>query len=79
MHELPTALDSSGADTGMMSINKTLAIMVNYGTITSVQAELHASDPTLYKQYLNDTRNYDALTLDPLRDAPLFDSERREH
>ena len=79
LHELPTALDSSGADTGMMSINKTLAIMVNYGMITSVQAELHASDPVLYKQYLNDTRNYDALTLDPLRDAPLFDSERREH
>ena len=74
LHELPSALDSSGGDVGMVSINKSLAAMVNHGSVTSVQAEVHVSDLSLYRQYLAESKTYDALTLDPLRDAPSFGS-----
>lgn len=72
LHELPSALDSSGAEVGMISINKSLAGLVNHGSITSVQAELHVSDLSLYRQYLAESKTYDALTLDPLRHSPSF-------
>lgn len=72
LHELPSALDSSGSEAGMISINKSLALMVNHGIITSVSAEAQASDYSLYRQYLSEAKTYDALTLDPLRDAPSF-------
>ena len=74
LHELGSLLDTSGADAGMVSINRTLARLVSAGRVTPQVAEEHVTDQSLYKQFLTERPSHELVSLDPLQDLPSFGS-----
>jgi len=74
LHELASLLDTSGADAGMVSINRTLARLVSSGHVTPSLAEEHVTDLSLYRQFLTERPHHDLVSLDPLQDLPSFGS-----
>jgi twitching motility protein PilT len=74
LHELSSMLDTSGADHGMVSINRTLARLVSTGLVAPEVAEERVSDIALYRQFLTDRPQHELVSLDPLQDLPTFGS-----
>jgi len=76
LHELPSLLDTAGAETGMCSINRSLARLVAGGLLSDAVAEPHVSDISLYRQFLGERPEHDLHALDPLMDLPTYGGAR---